>query len=290
MTCLWPHISGRDVPTRIHCFLLFSILKNQKQYKSIKKNSQRPKSIKLHLIKWFQEGHSRCLWIFLQTCPPGHLVRLWASQKTTVCLLQYDPQANFVWSCLNKSPGDHLNMREVTSAIPDILQRTAPSCMRPMYQDLLAHVCVFATWLNLPSIPMASCPRWGTSPPLTRMCLVPRTLTELLLTRSDSSAFGARLPRSQCSQGMGIQDLPAEIQGKHWSLRHFTDSHSIKYLTDNEKGFESRKSIAASPQWFASPTEMAHLQAPLKILSDTSTEAHWTWSHHQQWRSAASWL
>jgi len=68
---------------------------------------------------------------------------------------------------------------------------------------------------------------------------------------------------------MGIQDLPAEIQGKHWSLRHFTDSHSIKYLTDNEKGFESRKSIAASPQWFASPTEMAHLQAPLKILSDT---------------------
>ena len=160
-------------------------------------------------------------------------------------------------------------MREVTSAIPDILQRTAPSCMRPMYQDLLAHVCVCATWLNLPSIPMASCPRWGTSPPLTRMCLVPRTLTELLLTRSDSSAFGARLPRSQCSQGMGIQDLPAEIQGKHWSLRHFTHSHSIKYLTDNEKGFESRKSIAASPQWFASPTEMAHLQAPLKILSDT---------------------
>ena len=105
-----------------------------KAYKSTPKGF---KSIKLHLVKWFQEGHSRCLWIFLQTCPPGHSVRLWESPKTTVYVLQYDTQANFVWSCLNKSPGDHLNMREVTSAIPDILQRTAPSCMRPMYHDVL---------------------------------------------------------------------------------------------------------------------------------------------------------
>ena len=87
----------------------------------------------------------------------------------------------------------------------------------------------------------------------------------------------------------GYPRPPCSVQRKALvAPSHSTDSHSIKYLTDNEKGFESRKSIAASPQWFASPTEMAHLQAPFKILS--ATDAHWTGSHHQQWQSAASWL
>lgn len=98
------------------------------------------------LVDRLQEGHSRCLWIFLQTCPPepGASARskdLWYAvcgiHKTytamvigchrhclfaaiQICTMQRLTQ---IISCR----GHHLNMREVTSAMPVILQRTVPS-------------------------------------------------------------------------------------------------------------------------------------------------------------------